>query len=94
MFDNDNLLVDDLLKNGKFDGNRGNFKVDTGFASAMSQLRDPNTAFISVQAKLKRTDETMFIKLMLGLSRLTNLLSMHYNLGPLFRVDNIDAEWA
>jgi hypothetical protein len=43
----DHCVVDLLLEKGSYDESRGNYKIDSGYASSKSQTRGPSTCYIS-----------------------------------------------
>ena len=91
---NDSEMIEELISVGTFDENRGNVKIDTGYASAMCQRRDSTSAFVSRPDKLSRTDEPMFVKTMVEVSCLVDMLCNEHGLPKFYHVDGIDHEWA
>ena len=90
----ESFIIRHLLAHGKFDAARGNTYVDTGYASAKSQCRDPEAACVSLPAKLTLTDNPGFVESMVHLSRVTDHLCDVYQRKRLFREDGIDVEWS
>ena len=80
----ESFIVRHLLEHGKFDAARGDTYVDTGYASAKLQWRDPNAACISLPVKLTLTDEKPFVQSMVHMSRVTDLLCNKYQMKRLF----------
>ena len=60
----------------------------------MSQTRIEATSYISQPTKLARTDEQMFVRTMVEVSTVMDMLCTEYNLPRYYRVDSIDQEWA
>ena len=90
----DSSLIEQLLSQGKFDDNRGNTYIDTGYASAKSQARDPECCNVSMPATLKHTKEPAFVQSMVHISMLTDMVCKQYKLPECFRVEGIEKEWA
>lgn len=91
---NDKSLLSNLINLARYDSIRGNFFVDSGFASAKNQMRDEADFSISKPAKLANTDEPIFLESMIQMSTVTDMLCQEYGLPLLFRVDGIDHQWA
>ena len=90
----DDDVLSELLSLGTMDTARGNVKIDTGFASGMCQKRDKVSAFISCPDKLVRTNEPMFIRTMLHLSTVMDMVCKEYSLPFFYQVDGIEKQWA
>ena len=90
----DSTIINLLLAQGKFDETRGNIYIDTGFASAKSQTRDPTFGHVSLPSTLKHTDEPAFVNSMVHISEVTDLLCKEYGRLECFRLEGIDKEWA
>ena len=90
----DSTLIERLLSEGRFDANRGNTYIDTGFASAKSQARDKECCNISLPVTLKHTKEPAFVQSMVRISMVTDMVCKEYNWLECFRVEGIEQEWA
>ena len=91
---NDEDLLQDLLSHAKFDRNRGNLAIDTGYASAKCQERDKLAFCISKPTLLARTKEDLFLQTMVQVSTVMDMLCKEFSMPKLFRVNGIDKEWA
>ena len=91
---NCSYTVNHLLNHGKFDVGRGNTFVDTGYASAKCQKRDPDSACVSQPSTLSLTEELPFLDSMVHLSKVADYFCDEYKIDRLFRVEGIAEEWA
>ena len=91
---NDDDIIMELINNSEMDLTRGNCKIDTGFASAKSQKRSRDAACVSQPTLLLRSKEDVFIRTMVDVSTVMDMICEEYHLPQYFRVDAIDSDWS
>jgi hypothetical protein len=90
----DATLLSDLVSNGKLDVNRGNWRMDFGFASGQNLERDLGEFGMTRPRVLDRTREPGFLSVQKQLSQLLDETSKTFGLPLFHRVDGIHDRYA
>ena len=86
---NDSHLLSELLSNAKLDKNRGNWKMDFGFACGQNLHRDLDEYGVTQPRILTRSSEPVFIDIQKQLSIILDVVSLQFNLPSFHRMDEI-----
>lgn len=90
----DVTLFSQLATDGKLDTNRGNVKIDFGFACGQNLERNLDALGVTRPRILDRTMDPVFLDVQRQLSVLTDLVSKSCNLPLYHRVGNIHVDFA
>jgi hypothetical protein len=87
-------VLSELLANGKLDTNRGNWKMDFGYASGQNLERDLDEFGVTRPRILDKTKTPCFLEVQRELSVLSDLVSQAFNLPLYHRLNDIHKKYA
>jgi hypothetical protein len=90
----DTNLLQELLTQGKLDMNRGNWKLDFGYASGQNLERDLLEFGVTRPRILDRTTEPQFLGVQTQLSQISDQVSESFGLPLYHREENIHQRYA
>jgi hypothetical protein len=90
----DSYLLCEVISTAKLDKNRGNWKLDFGYACGQNLERDLNEFGTTRPRLLERTKEPMVLEIQKDLSLMSDLVSSEFGLPQFHRVGNIHKDYA